>query len=401
MAHTFFRKILLGITGGIAAYKAAEIVRLLRKSNREVKVVMTQSALAFVQPLTFSTLSNNPAYTQMFEQDKLFNCEHIELAQWTDVILIAPATANIMAKLAHGIADDLLSTICLACEKPLYVAPAMNKVMWEKQVTQANITTLQERGIIFLGPDIGEQACGDMGLGRMLEPKVIVEKLLNTTNQRLIDKNIIITAGPTFEPIDPVRFIGNRSSGKMGYAIAKAAIDHGAKVTLISGPTRLLPPEGLFDYVGVTTADEMQQTVMQHIKDCDIFISAAAIADYKVENYSFNKIKKTKDELTLKLKRNPDVLSEIAKLKQRPFVVGFAAETDNLETNALQKLKCKNIDIIAANLVGEDCGFDKDENRLLLLSKVGEKFDTGLKNKNLLAYELIKFMDDVLSNKNA
>src|SRR3989339_1453485 len=192
MAHTFFRKILLGITGGIAAYKAAEIVRLLRKSNREVKVVMTQSALAFVQPLTFSTLSNNPAYTQMFEQDKLFNCEHIELAQWTDVILIAPATANIMAKLAHGIADDLLSTICLACEKPLYVAPAMNKVMWEKQVTQANITTLQERGIIFLGPDIGEQACGDMGLGRMLEPKVIVEKLLNTTNQRLIDKNIII-----------------------------------------------------------------------------------------------------------------------------------------------------------------------------------------------------------------
>ena len=314
MKNVFYKKILLGITGGIAVYKAAELIRVFKKNNIEVKVVMTSSALEFVQPLTFSTLSNNPVYIKMFEQDKLFNCEHIELAKWADAVVIAPATANVIAKIVYGIADDLLTTICLACDKPIYIAPAMNKIMWEKEITQANIMALRERGIKFLGPDKGEQACGDVGLGRMLEPKSIVNNILNAKDKLLIGKKIIITAGPTFEPIDPVRFIGNRSSGKMGYAIAEAAIDHGAKVTLISGPTKLEKPGGCLNYVAVNTANEMYETVMQYIENCDVFISTSAVSDYRVDNSFDHKIKKTKDQLTLKLIKNPDILMAVANI---------------------------------------------------------------------------------------
>ena len=384
-------KILIGVTGGIAVYKAVELVRLLKKQNLDVRVVMTEAALQFVQPLTFATLSENFVYTAMFKQTG--QCEHIELAKWADAILIAPATANVIAKLAHGIADDLLTTICLACEKQIYVAPAMNKVMWGKAATQLNVKKLLRMGIRVLGPSQGEQACGDIGLGRMLEPQTIVDMFTNNMEKLLIDKNVVITAGPTIEPIDPIRFISNYRSGKMGYAIANAATKHGARVTLISGPTTLKLPDGCYKYIPITTAQEMHVAVMQHIANCDIFIAAAAVADYRVEKFHATKIKKTSnDSLTLHLVKNPDILHDVTKLDKRPFTVGFAAETEMLEENAIKKIRQKDSDMTIGNIVGKSQGFNRDENELLVLSKTGHKIQLTKKNKLALAYELIRII---------
>ena len=358
----------------------------------DVKVVMTQSALAFIQPLTLSTLSQSLVYSNLFEQEKIFSCEHIELAKWADAILIAPATANTLAKLAHGLADDLLSTICLASQKPLYLAPAMNQAMWENSITQENLERLKNRGCHILEPATGEQACGDIGIGRMLSPEMIIDHLLQQKQKLFFNQHIVITAGPTIEAIDPVRFMSNHSSGQMGYAIAQAAIQQSARVTLISGPTHLAQPSGCFNYVRVNSALEMYEASMQHAAQSDVFIATAAVADYRVEKIALQKIKKTKDFLTLKLIKNPDIISAASRITPRPFIVGFAAETENMEHHASQKMHEKNMDLIAANLVGQNCGFNQPDNALLLLSKSGQRQYLEKKSKQALANELMAFI---------
>lgn len=394
MNKLFGKKILLGVTGGIAIYKVVELTRLLVKSGAKVKVIMTKSALEFIQPLTFITVSQQPVYTEMFRQDITTNIEHIELAKWADLVLIAPATANMIAKLAHGIADDLLSTVCLAATAPMCVVPAMNKEMWAKNITQANVKQLINGGIKLFGPASGVQACGDDGAGRMLEPNEILDLVNHVFVTPLLKgKKIIITAGPTVEAIDPVRFISNRSSGKMGYAIAQAAVDHGAEVTLISGPTNLTPPK--VNLITVTTANEMYDAVMQNIECVDIFIAAAAVADYRPENNHPSKLKRNEASLTLKLVPNPDILASVTALSNPPITVGFAAETDNLINNAQHKLITKKVDILAANLVGENIGFDRDYNSLELFTKNGAHIKLSEKNKLSLAYELIEFIASI------
>ncbi|MFA6408584.1 MAG: bifunctional phosphopantothenoylcysteine decarboxylase/phosphopantothenate--cysteine ligase CoaBC [Gammaproteobacteria bacterium] len=388
------KKILLGITGCIAAYKICELVRILIQNGAEVKVIMTDSAQKFITPLTLETLSKNRVYTSMFELNRAPDLEHIALARWCDALLIAPATANIIAKITHGIADDLLSTVCLATSTftPKFIAPAMNMEMWKNMATQNNIETLGKMGLKILGPDEGIQACGDIGPGRMLEPIEIVKMLESSCLPPLLKgKNVIITAGPTIEPIDPVRFISNHSSGKMGYAIANAAEMLGAKVTLISGPTKLPVPYNV-KRIDVTTAEEMYKAVMSNIKNCHIFIATAAVADYRIEKNSKQKIKKTSEKLSLSLVKNPDILSAVAKLKNPPLTVGFAAETENLLENAKQKLVSKKIDIIAANLVGKNLGFQSDNNVLLVLTKHGEVFELSERSKSQLAFDLLRIV---------
>jgi phosphopantothenoylcysteine decarboxylase/phosphopantothenate--cysteine ligase len=386
------KKVLVGITGGIAAYKATELVRLLKKSGADVKVVMSKSALEFIQPLTLETVSNNPVYTDLFKAKDTPCCEHIELAKWPDMIVIAPATANIITKLAIGLSDDLLTTICLASDKPLFIAPAMNKIMWEKKCTQKNLTTLQQRNVTIIGPGQGEQACGDTGLGRMLEPEAIFKEMLPLKLfSPLTGKKILITAGPTIEPIDPVRFIGNHSSGKMGFAIAQAAHNQGAIVTLVTGPTHMPYPTGDLNIILIKTATEMHAAVMNQINNQNIFIAAAAVADYRVENNSSTKIKKEdQSTITLKLIRNPDILFDVAALDNPPTTIGFAAETDLVLENAKSKLARKNIDMIAANLVDNDHGFYKDTNALTIITKNGDTTELDLKDKKELAYELLQ-----------
>lgn len=393
------KKIILGVTGSIAVFKAVELVRLLVKHGASVKVVMTKSALAFIQPLTFATLSRHPVYTEMFHQDIKPNIEHIELAKWADAILIAPASANIIAKLAQGIADDLLSTICLAANKtPLLIAPAMNKEMWSNNITQTNIRLLLERGVKFFGPEVGVQACGDVGDGRMLEASDLLELTNNAFLEPLFKgKKIVITAGPTVEYIDPVRFITNKSSGKMGYAIAQAALDYGAQVILISGPTNLPVPIKATTIM-VKTASQMFDAVMQEVKDANIFIATAAVADYRPETISQTKIKRTKETLNLKLVPNPDILATVAALPDAPITVGFAAETENLLNNARHKLTTKGVEIIAANLIGENVGFDAEKNSLELFTKRGEQIKLAEQNKSVLAYDLMTFIFSYLSS---
>lgn len=386
------QRILLGVTGSIAVYKAVEIVRLLTKQDIEVKVVMTDSAIEFVQPLTFATLSHNPVYSKMFMQEPNSKIEHIELTRWADMILIAPATANIIAKITHGIADDLLSTLCLAANVPIHIAPAMNQEMWRKDITKQNVKLLKDRGVNFLGPAQGEQACGEIGDGRMLEPQAIVATLLKKGSKKLLGKKIVITAGPTVEPIDPVRFISNYSSGKMGYALAKAARDYGAKVLLVSGPTKLDIPVGV-DAIKVNTAKEMHDAVLQNIATCDVFIATAAVADYRVKHIAARKIKRSKNqELNLELVSNPDILTAVAMLKNPPLTLGFAAETDNCLQNAKQKLKLKSIDMIAVNKVGENLGFNVDQNEIILLSKDGTMVEFPLQDKEILTYKLLDYL---------
>ena len=365
-------RILLGVTGGIAAYKSAEIVRRLKERGAEVQVVMTGAARQFVTPLTFQALSGRPVRTDLWDDAAEAAKGHIELARWADRILIAPASADFLARLAHGLASDLLTTLCLATDVPIAVAPAMNRLMWANAATRANVALLAARGIEVIGPAEGDQACGETGPGRMVEPDVLAAAVIDRAARSgaLVGRKVIVTAGPTRECIDPVRFITNRSSGKMGFAVAEAARDAGAEVILISGPVNVCTPPGV-RRVDVETADQMLAAVNENLGGTDIFIAAAAVSDYRPLQVSTEKIKKTSDSLMLALSRTTDILATVAAGAARPFVVGFAAETQNVERNALAKLEGKNLDMIAANQVGEGLAFDQDDNALTVYWRGG------------------------------
>lgn len=393
------KNIVLGITGGIAAYKSADLTRRLIEAGAEVRVVMTMAATGFVTAMTFQALSGHPVFFDNNDDAEASGMKHIELARWADAIIIAPASANTIAKLAHGRADNLLTTLCLASEAIKCFAPAMNRVMWDDLSTQSNCKILGEKNWFQFGPASGSQACSEIGEGRMLEVSDLLSSLESCFKSgELQDINLVITAGPTYEAIDPVRFIGNRSSGRMGYAIADAAREAGANVTLISGPSHLSPPD-VKRFVAVESAEQMQQAVMSHMKGCDIYISTAAVSDYRVSEVSKQKIKKTEDKLTLNLTKNDDIISAVASHPARPYVVGFAAETENVADNARQKLIRKNLDMIVANDVSEagddkpEIGFNSDYNTLhVFWSGNGEvageqKFD--LARKTQLARQLI------------
>lgn len=363
------KSIVLGITGGIAAYKAAELVRLLVKNNIEVQVVMTQAACQFITPVTMQALSGKPVFTDMWDASIPNGMPHIELSRAADAIVIAPASADFIAKLVHGRADDLLSTLCLARDCDLLVAPAMNKQMWENPATQRNIAQLKQDGISILGPDSGEQACGEVGLGRMLEAEDLLSLINAHFQPKLLKgKKILITAGATLEMIDPVRAITNLSSGKMGYAIAQAATEMGAEVTLVSGATALNPPNGVRN-IAATSAATMYQSVMQNIASQDIFIGVAAVADYSPVQTASQKIKKSEQSLSIELSRNKDILAEVASLPRPPFCVGFAAETENLLEFAEAKRQKKKLPLIVANLTSDAMG--SDDNKVILLDNNG------------------------------
>lgn len=382
-------RILLGVTGGIAAYKSAEIVRRLKERGAEVQVVMTGAARQFVTPLTFQALSGRPVRTDLWDEAAEAAMGHIELARWADRILVAPASADFLARLAHGLASDLLTTLCLATDVPIIVAPAMNRLMWANAATRANMALLAARGIEVIGPAEGDQACGETGPGRMVEPDVLAAAVIDraATSGALAGRKVIVTAGPTRERIDPVRFITNRSSGKMGFAVAEAARDAGAEVILISGPVNVCTPPGV-RRVDVETADQMLAAVNENLGGADIFIAAAAVSDYRPVQVSMEKIKKTSDSLMLALSRTTDILATVAAGAARPFVVGFAAETQNVERNALAKLEGKNLDMIAANQVGEGLAFDQDDNALTVYWRGGGR-ELKRAGKAQIAAELV------------
>ena len=388
------KNILLGITGGIAAYKCPDLVRHLKKAGAQVRVVLTESASHFVAPMTLQAVSGNAVSKELFDPTAELSMSHIELAKWADLVLIAPATANIIAKMANGIADDLLSTMCLATPAKIVIAPAMNQQMYKAAATQQNLATLESRNTLVLGPDEGFQACGDIGPGRMVEPTTIVESINNyfLANSELAGTTITITAGPTIEELDPVRYISNYSSGKMGFAIAKAAAEMGATVNLISGPVNLTTPNNV-NRINVKSAKQMYDEALVLAEKSAIFISCAAVADYRAETIAKNKIKKTDDsnELVIKLVKNPDIVASIAGLKEhRPFVVGFAAETNDVKTYALKKLTTKNLDLICANDVSDhNIGFNSDQNALTLYWQNGEQ-TLPLSSKQQLARELLQ-----------
>lgn len=386
------KQIILGVTGGIAAYKSADLVRRLREAGAEVRVVMTRHAKEFITPLTMQAVSGYPVHDDLFDLKAEAAMGHIELARWADVIVMAPATADLMAKLAGGEADDLLTTLCLATRAPIVLAPAMNQGMWKNTSTQNNAQVLMQKGIHLWGPAEGDQACGEVGPGRMLEPLEIVDRLEKLfSNNLLSGKKILLTAGPTQEFIDPVRYISNASSGKMGYALAEAAQEAGAAVTLISGPVHLNKPDRV-RIVNVVTAEEMLNAVMHNIQDCDLFISVAAVADYRCKNPSAHKLKKSTETLTLELEKNPDIVTAVASLSKRPFVVGFAAETDDLVNKAREKLKNKNLDMIIANhadVIGSD------ESTVIVLDKEKQHEYPPL-SKPKLAKELIQLISSQL-----
>ncbi|MGH8398714.1 MAG: bifunctional phosphopantothenoylcysteine decarboxylase/phosphopantothenate--cysteine ligase CoaBC [Gammaproteobacteria bacterium] len=384
------KHLLLGVTGGIAVYKCPDLVRRLREAGAEVQVVMSQSAQRFVTPLTFQVVSGHPVRTQLWDTSAEFAMSHIELARWADLVLVAPATAGFMARLAHGHADDLLTTLCLATEAPITVAPAMNWVMWENTATQENVRRLATSGVRLLGPVAGELAEGESGMGRMLEPAEIVAALKDENSVSLRGLRVLVTAGPTREPIDPVRYVSNRSSGKMGYAMARAAAEAGAEVTLVSGPTSLATPRDV-RRVNVETSDEMRVAVMAEAAKTEIFIAAAAVADYAPQKMAKQKIKKSSGSMELKLVKTPDILAEVAARVPRPFTVGFAAETENLEINAKEKLKKKRLDLIAANWVGNGRGFDRADNTLTVFWKGGTA-ELGSGPKLELARKLIRLI---------
>lgn len=393
------QKILVGVTGGIAAYKSCELVRRLIDSGADVRVVLTSGAQAFVTPLTFQALSGNPVHTDLLDTEAEAGMGHIELARWADRILIAPATANFISRLAEGRADDLLTTLCLATKAPIAVAPSMNQVMWSNAATQNNIAGLEQLGIEIIGPDSGSQACGDIGLGRMSEPAEIVTSVTgNLGNVSLQGKKVVITAGPTQEAIDPVRYLSNHSSGKMGYALAMACAKAGAETKLISGPVSLPCPLGVSRTL-VTSCAEMRTEVMAEIVDADIFIGTAAVADYRPETVQQEKIKKDSDRVEIQLVKNPDILAEVAALKARPsVVVGFAAESENLLENAHKKLLSKQLDFIVANDISDNSiGFQSDENAVTLLG-----LDTELKiekaPKRLVATKILELISQKLTS---
>lgn len=368
------RRILLGVTGGIAAYKSPDLVRRLAERGADVQVAMTAAAQQFVMPMTFQAVSGHPTRTDLWDAAAEAAMGHIELARWAELVLVAPASASFLAHLAHGQADDLLSTLCLATDAPIAVAPAMNRLMWANAATQANVATLKSRGVRILGPAEGDQACGEVGPGRMLEPLALAELAMDllVESDELAGLKVLITAGPTRERIDPVRFISNRSSGKMGFAVAQAARQAGAHVTLVSGPVSLDAPPGV-TRIDVESAEQMLAAVNAAVDATDIFIAAAAVADYRPPQALAQKLKKTGDSLKLDLVRAPDILASVAARPRRPFVVGFAAETERVEQHAREKLQKKNLDMIAANLVGEGLAFDCDENALMVLWPEGSR----------------------------
>jgi len=387
------KKIVLGISGGIAAYKIPELVRRLKEQGADVRVVMTEGAKAFITPLTLQAVSGNAVADSLLDTQAELAMGHIELAKWADIIIIAPATADIIARITAGMANDLLTTLCLATDAPIALAPAMNQQMWHAVATQANIATLNERGYHLWGPGSGEQACGDIGLGRMLE----VSELVNLSNDFFADKYLqgqhwVITAGPTREAIDPVRYISNHSSGKMGYAIAHAALRAGAKVTLISGPVAINPPVGC-QLIPVISAEEMHLQALNYAPKCTTFVACAAVADYRVANIAEQKIKKTNDAMQLELVKNHDIVADVACLADKPFIVGFAAETQDVEHYARGKLMRKNLDLIAANDVAKSGqGFNSDNNSLTLFSAI-DKTEIPLANKQIIAKRLVSLIN--------
>ncbi|GLX82148.1 bifunctional phosphopantothenoylcysteine decarboxylase/phosphopantothenate--cysteine ligase CoaBC [Thalassotalea eurytherma] len=392
------KKILLGVTGGIAAYKAPELVRRLKDHGADVRVVLTQSAKAFVSELSLQAVSANPVSESLLDPAAELAMGHIELAKWADLVLVAPATANMLAKLSHGLADDLLSTLCLATSAPVAIAPAMNQQMWHAKATQENLSTIVKRQHPIWGPVSGDQACGDVGLGRMLDvPALVNHCLSHFESSTLYAKELakgqhwVITAGPTREPIDPVRYISNHSSGKMGYALASAASKLGANVTIISGPVTLPTPDGC-QRVDVESALCMHEQALALAPQADVFIACAAVADYRIAQVADQKIKKTNDEMTINLVKNPDIVADVAKLASKPFTVGFAAETQDVATYAKDKLARKNLDMIAANDVSaEGQGFNSDNNALSVFTST-EQFDISLASKGQVAEQLVSLI---------
>lgn len=389
------RNILLGVSGGIACYKSAELVRRLKDYGADVRVVMTSGAEAFVSTLTFQALSGNPVHTELLDDKAEAGMGHIELAKWADLILIAPATANFIERLAQGRGDDLLSTLCLATTAPVQVAPAMNQAMWSNTATQKNIERLKNLKIGVLGPGSGSQACGDVGSGRMLEPLEIVDLACGAFDKGILTgKKVVITAGPTRETIDPVRYLSNHSSGKMGYSLAAAAATAGAETILISGPVALETPARV-TRVDVESAEQMMDAVMAEIEDTGLFIAAAAVADYRAANIAEQKIKKTEEHLTLELIKNPDILNTVGLLENKPFTVGFAAESEKLREHAQSKLQRKNLDLIIANDISRsDIGFGHDENEVLLITENSERA-LPKTSKQLLGKQLISDICDL------
>ena len=386
----YSRRILLGVTGGIAAYKAAEVTRLLRRAGADVRVVMTAAATRFVGELTFQALSGRPVRVELFDPAHEAAMGHIELARWADLVLVAPASADFLARLASGRADDLLSTLCLATSVPLAVAPAMNRLMWTNPATQSNLAILGDRGVHVWGPAEGDQACGESGPGRMLEPAELLDHAASLLGAGpMAGVRALVTAGPTREPLDPVRFLGNRSSGKMGFAVAEALAGAGASVTLVSGPVALAAPPGV-TRVDVETASQMQAAVAERVTGCDLFVATAAVADYRPENVAAEKIKKSSADMEVRLVRNPDILAEVAARPDAPFTVGFAAETADVEAYAQAKLEAKGLDLIAANYVGEGAAFERDDNALTLLWPGGGRRQLARADKGTLARELVR-----------
>lgn len=386
------KNIVLGVTGGIAAYKSAELVRRLKEHGANVRVIMTESSKAFITPLTLQAVSGNPVADSLLDPAAEAAMGHIELAKWADLVVIAPATANTIARITVGMADDLLATTCLATSAPIAIAPAMNQQMWHAQATQANIEMLTNRHVHIWGPGTGEQACGDVGYGRMIEPNQIVEhciEFFTSSNTELSGQHWVITAGPTREAIDPVRYISNHSSGKMGFAIAEAARQLGAKVTIIAGPVNLVTPRDC-QRIDVLSALQMHQTAMSEANSADVFIACAAVADYRIAEISTQKIKKSNDDMSINLVKNPDIVADVARLKNKPFTVGFAAETHNLEQYAKGKLAAKNLDMIAANDVAKHGqGFNSDDNALSVFWPLGHKH-LPIMDKKQLAEKLVK-----------
>ncbi|MGO9802395.1 MAG: bifunctional phosphopantothenoylcysteine decarboxylase/phosphopantothenate--cysteine ligase CoaBC [Steroidobacteraceae bacterium] len=391
------KHILLGVTGGIAAYKSPDLVRRLRERGAEVQVVMTAGAREFVTATTFQAVSGRTVRTDLWDAAAEAAMGHIELARWADAVLIAPASADFLARLAAGRADDLLATLCLATEAPIAVAPAMNHVMWANAATRANVAQLAARGVRVLGPAAGDQACGEVGEGRMLEPLELAEQLaaLLSVSGELAGRRVLITAGPTRERLDPVRFVSNRSSGRMGFAVAQAARAAGAEVVLVAGPVTLPTPAGV-RRVDVESAADMLAAVLAELPGTDVFVSTAAVADYRPLEAARHKIKKTSERLDLAMERTPDILATVAARAERPMVVGFAAETESVEQNARAKLMKKNLDMIAANEVGDDKAFDSEDNQLIVLSR-GARYELGKAGKLALARGLVTLMARELS----
>ncbi|NKB76826.1 MAG: bifunctional phosphopantothenoylcysteine decarboxylase/phosphopantothenate--cysteine ligase CoaBC [Gammaproteobacteria bacterium] len=384
------KRILIGVTGGIAAYKVPELVRRLKDRGADVRVVMSAAARAFVTPLTLQAVSGSPVSFDLLDAEAESGMGHIELARWADTVLVAPATANFMAKMAHGFADDLLSTLLLATDAETVIAPAMNQQMWQHPATAENLSVLRARGVTVLGPAEGVQACGEVGAGRMMEPEAMARGIMDDSYHDLLSGlNVVITAGPTWEAIDPVRGITNHSSGKMGYALAAAAGRCGAKVTLVSGPVHLPTPSGA-EKIAVSSAEQMLEAVMSRVSDMDIFIGVAAVADYRPSRVMDQKIKKSDDTMTIELVKNPDILASVGASSVKPFTVGFAAETEKMLEHARKKRKAKNVDMIAANNVaGSDGAFGHQQNAVTLITEDAE-IEIEQMDKYDLAMEMIK-----------